>query len=148
MSVAWTIVENDPVGADAVARGLHVALRSELPQSDIDAQIVLTIKGVDDAVIAGVVAHTPYGWLHVRMLWVDTPHRGQGLASVLMDRAEAKGREGGCHGAWLDTSNPRAKSFYERRGYAAFGALANGPGQKPATHQRWFMKKMFDGTAS
>ena len=146
--MTWNIVDGGPADADAIARGLHGALQSELPQSPINAQVVLTVRGPDCGLIGGVVAHTPYGWLHVRMLWVTDRQRNTGIATALMERAEAQGRTLGCHGAWLDTSNPLAKAFYERRGYAVFGELANGPGQAPETHWRWFMRKTFEGPTS
>ena len=59
----------------------------------------------------------------------------------MMARAEAKARAVGCHGAWLDTSNPEAMRFYAKLGYKPFGQLGNTPGQSPAGHRRWFMQK-------
>ena len=58
-----------------------------------------------------------------------------------MQRAEQKGIELGCRGAWLDTSNPNAMDFYLKLGYEMFGLLSNIEDQQPENHKRWFMKK-------
>jgi hypothetical protein len=44
-----------------------------------------------------------------------------------MERAEAVGRERGCHGVWLNTKALHAPGFYERLGYEVFGSLEADP---------------------
>jgi GNAT superfamily N-acetyltransferase len=88
-----------------------------------------------------VVASTSYGWLLVKMLWVDRAWRRTGVGTRLMAAAEEKGREIGCHAGWLDTSSAEARAFYLRLGYTVFGTLENEGGDVPAGHTRWFMRK-------
>jgi ribosomal protein S18 acetylase RimI-like enzyme len=60
-----------------------------------------------------------------------------------MERIEAESRRLGCHGAWLDTSNPKARAFYERLGYREFGRIANEVGEQPEGFSRSFSCKRF-----
>jgi GNAT superfamily N-acetyltransferase len=115
-------------------------LRSALPQSE-NSMVLLSARNTNGSVVGGLIGSTSYGWLLIKVLWVDEAHRGRGLGKKLMARAEEKAREIGCHGAWLDTSNPGAMRFYTRLGYEVFGELSNTAAQHPSTHQRWFMKK-------
>lgn len=52
-------------------------------------------------------------------LWVDPAHRGNGIASALLDRAEDWGRERGAERATLhvDVDNESARALYVARGY-------------------------------
>lgn len=88
-------------------------------------------------VVGGLLGRTDHGWLHVGWLWVSDDHRGQGIGTELMDRAEAMAREWGCHHAHLTTLDFQASRFYERRGYRVFGILEDYP--KP--FRRMFMRK-------
>ena len=88
-----------------------------------------------------MVASTSYGWLLVKMLWVDSAWRRTRVRTRLMAAVEEKGREIGCHAAWLDTSSAEARAFYLRLGYTVFGTLENEGGDVPAGHTRWFMRK-------
>lgn len=62
----------------------------------------------------------------MKVLWVQETSRRQGIASALLEM-EARATGFGCHGAWLDSSNPDAVLWYSRRGYEPFGELANDP---------------------
>lgn len=104
-------------------------------------RFALVARDGDGDVAAGLVASTSYGWLLVAALWVRPDRRGAGLGTAMMAAAEREGRARGCHGAWLDTSSEAARRFYGRLGYAAFGALRNGPGRPPEGHARWFLSK-------
>jgi predicted N-acetyltransferase YhbS len=126
--------------AQLIEENLLAALRRELKQS-VNEQFVLAARLDDNTLVGGLTASTSYGWLLIKTLWVDENQRRQGLGQTLMQRAESKGHKLGCHGAWLDTSSPTAKAFYEHLGYAAFSQLSNSPDQEPPTHHRWFMKK-------
>lgn len=135
-----TIAEDDPKLAGTIEAELLRALRATLPQSDNDG-FVLSARSEDGELVGGLTASTSYGWLLVKTLWVAETQRGKGLGRALMDKAETKARDLDCHGAWLDTSSPDARRFYERLGYETFGQLSNATGQTPETHRRWFMKK-------
>jgi N-acetylglutamate synthase-like GNAT family acetyltransferase len=134
------IAEDGPeVGHDIDAGLLH-SLRKNLPQAR-NTNFVLSAREQDATVIGGLTAGTSYGWLLVKTLWVAESCRHRGTGRRLMARAEVKGRSLGCHGAWLDTSSPKAKEFYAKLGYKTFGQLINSAEQHPASHRRWFMEK-------
>ena len=116
-------------------------LRNALPQAD-NVSFVLSARDAEGRIVGGLKADTSYGWLLVKVLWVDEACRGRSLGHLLMNRAEERARAVGCHGAWLDTSNPDAMQFYTKLGYTPFGCLANRKGQRPEGHRRWFMQKM------
>ena len=122
------------------AQLLH-ALRSDLPQGHNES-FVLSAEDPQGVVIGGLVASTSYGWLLTKCLWVAEARRGQGFGLSLMAGAEEKAREIGCHGAWLDTSSPKAMNFYSKLGYTSFGQLTNSDAQYPPFHRRWFMSKL------
>lgn len=98
----------------------------------------------EDQIIGGLVASTAYGWLLVKILWVDSRWRGSGIGSSLMRHAEGVAVARGCHGVWLDTSSSDAYKFYLSLGFEVFGELQNNKGHTPVGHQRWFMKKLLE----
>ena len=61
----------------------------------------------------------------VEQVFVDSAHRGSGLAGVLLDEAERQVAAGGHDVAWLAVvvGNARARRFYARRGWADEGDL-------------------------
>ena len=87
----------------------------------------------------GLVGYTGRGWLYVEMLYVPEHLRRQGLAGVLLQRAEDEAKARGCTGAYIDTINPQARRAYERQGYEIFGTLDNFTGDFSIT---WLKKKL------
>src|SRR4029077_16795769 len=87
-------------------------------------------------IAAGLAGDTYCGWLFVKYLWVSDGLRGRGVGRALMDRAEARSRERGCHSAWLDTFSFQARSFSEKVGGEEFGQL-----DYPPDLHRYFMQK-------
>lgn len=70
------------------------------------------------ALAGGLVGHTWAGWLHVTYLWVDERHRGAGLGSRLLARAERAARdERDCTAVRLETWDFQAPEFYRKQGY-------------------------------
>ena len=139
-----TVVDVDESERSQVANAIETALLASLARSNTQAEndsFVLAHKSESGAVAGGVTGSTSYGWLLIKTLWVDEMHRGGGLGRQLVFAAEDRGREIGCHSAWLDTSSEAAHSFYSHLGYSDFGVLANEPDQPPTDHCRWFMKK-------
>ena len=59
----------------------------------------------------------------VEQVYVSAPHRGSGVADVLLTDAERQIREAGYSIAWLAVvaGNARARRFYERRGWSDEG---------------------------
>jgi GNAT superfamily N-acetyltransferase len=128
-----------------VAQEIETCLLSSLAQLNTQSTntiVVLVKRDRSGRLIAGVSGSTSYGWLLVKLLWVTETARGQGLGRDLMQAAEERALELGCHGIWLDTSNPLARQFYLGIGYTDFGVLKNDEDHTPPDHCRWFMKKM------
>jgi len=133
-------IETDDTAAGFVEQQLLNSLRQDLAQSN-NARFVLVAKTDQDRLVAGLVANASYGWLLIKALWVEEAQRRQGLGTSLMNQIESRGHQIGCHSAWLDTSSPPSKLFYEKLGYRQFSMLRNSPDQNPASHCRWFMSK-------
>lgn len=135
-----TILDGDWDAAAQIETELLGSLRTDLPQAN-NHSIILTIRDDGGDLIGGLTASTSYGWMLVKTLWVSDGARNKGLGQALMAQAEDKARALGCHGAWMDTSNPAAQRFYAGLGYQPFGQLENTPNHHPPSHRRWFMKK-------
>ncbi|GHA40409.1 hypothetical protein GCM10010372_45760 [Streptomyces tauricus] len=80
------------------------------------------------SVAGGLVGHTWATWLHVAYLWVDGRHRGAGLGSHLLSRAENLARSSrGCRGVRLETWDFQAPDFYRKQGYEVVCAIPDYP---------------------
>ena len=109
------------------------------------ADLVLSVFRDGEAEPAGgLVGHVGFGWLFVRLFFVPADLRRQGLGKELLRRAEDEARARGCVGAHLDTFSFQARGFYEKRGYAVFGALPD----CPPGHARFFLSKRLDAPAA
>lgn len=115
---------------------------ADLNEQSVNSSVVMTVNDDDGLLMAGISGFTSYGWFLVKLLWVSDIHRGSGVGKELMLAAEDEAKLLGCHSAWLDTSNSKAREFYLRLGYADFGVIENGSDKEPANHSRWFMKKL------
>jgi GNAT superfamily N-acetyltransferase len=136
----------DPDEAAILVEGrLVAALRENVPPNDAQP-LALLAHDSGRALVGGLIGSTSYGWLLVKILWVDERARGRRLGQELMQAAECEAIRRGCHGAWLDTSSRAAARFYERLGYRTFGTLENGPDDRPRGHRRWFMRKRLSRT--
>ena len=93
--------------------------------------------GDSGALIGGLVGETVWGWLSVRLLWVDPGHRGAGHGRRLLAAAEAEGRRRGCRNARLSTFSFQAAGFYARCGWRQVLALEG----FPRGHRRLFYVK-------
>jgi GNAT superfamily N-acetyltransferase len=100
--------------------------------------LAATLRDADGRILGGLVGRTAFGWLFVELLVVPEALRGQGIGKDLMLRAEAEAVRRGCHSAWLDTFEFRAREFYEKLGYQVFGELED----YPEGFSRYFMKKV------
>jgi len=95
---------------------------------------------------SGIVLGGPWGvsywrWLFVDLLFVPEALRGRGLGSELLRRAETIARECACVGVWLLSFSFQAPAFYRRRGYTAFGHVADYP---PGHGCFYLMKRLAD----
>ena len=106
------------------ARGAKASLAEALRERDIvlvaaDGDAVLGFAWV---VITRALDRSAY----LRLLLVSETHQSRGLGAALLVRAEREARASRCrHLVLLVTkTNRRARSFYERHGYAHVGDLA------------------------
>lgn len=111
-------------------------------QQTRNERIVLAVRDQRGDLVAGLSGATSYGWLLVKTLWVASPYRRMGFGRQLVEAAEARARGLLCHGAWLDTSDPGARAFYDKLGYREFAKLENDTGKEPVGHRRWFMRRI------
>lgn len=102
-----------------------------------ELQLAITVTGERARVVGGLLARLNHGWLYVAWLWVSDEHRGRGLGTQLVERAERLAVERGCHHAHLTTLEFQSRAFYERLGYQVFGVLED----YPAPHRRYFLQK-------
>ncbi|MCV3205172.1 GNAT family N-acetyltransferase [Mesorhizobium sp. YC-39] len=104
---------------------------SSFNDSDVGASgrkaLAVFVRDEKGKVVAGISGYTAWGWLYVQWLWVDERLRGQHMAGQMLDAAEQEAIARGCHGAWIDTFNPKAAKAYERQGYRPFGILPDFP---------------------
>lgn len=101
--------------------------------------LAVLIRDDDGKVIGGTLGFTAWGWLFTQWLFVPEVLRGQGLAGRLLAEAEAEAIARGCHGAWIDTFNPRALRVYQREGYEIFGELPDFP---PGRSRTFLQKRL------
>lgn len=95
------------------------------------------LRGARGDVLGGVLGQLWGGWLQVTCLWVAEAARGAGHGTRLLEQAEAYARSRGAVGATLETYSFQARPFYERLGYAVFGALDG----FPPGHVKFFLRK-------
>jgi GNAT superfamily N-acetyltransferase len=88
-------------------------------------------------VLGGVLGHVWGQWLHIAILWLAEPVRGQGYGRQLLLAAEAYGREQGCQHVELATFSFQARPFYEKLGYEVFATLED----YPPGHRKYFLRK-------
>jgi ribosomal protein S18 acetylase RimI-like enzyme len=100
-------------------------------------RIALCLRNSNRVLVGGLVGGTMWGWLEVRLLWVHETFRCNGHGTTLLDAAENEAILRGCHHARLETFNPEARGFYERRGYEQYAAVPD----YPVGHTRWLLMK-------
>lgn len=130
-------------GAENVA--LAAALGAEIAAGFAprdETPFALTIRDDDGVLIAGLNGATHWRWLYVRHLWVAPAQRGRGLGGALMAEAEARARNAGCVGVYVDTFDPHAAGFYVRCGLVRVGEIADFP---PGACRRFFAKRIEAG---
>ena len=105
-----------------------------------EAPLTILLRDEDGRTIGGLIGVSAYDWLIVELVFVPRELRAQGFGAALLTRAEAIARARGCRGVWLDTFSFQARGFYEKLGYAVFGAVED----HPIGAARYFLKKLLD----
>ena len=140
--IRLTVEADSEAFAEEIETRLLASLQQNVPASDYAPFGILARNG-EGEILGGLIGGTSYGWLLVKMLWVSDSVRNLGLGTRIMQLAEEAAAQRGCHGAWLDTSSLRARNFYRKLGYEAFGVLENKEGESPQGHARFFLSKRF-----
>ncbi|WP_189715957.1 GNAT family N-acetyltransferase [Streptomyces chryseus] len=103
------------------------ALRGTPAQEEVPLQVWAWDEASGE-LVAGLDGFTWGHWLHVGLLWVADAHRGAGLGSRLLERAESMARaERGCGYARLETWDFQAPDFYRTLGYEVVGRVDDYP---------------------
>jgi|WetSurMetagenome_2_1015567.scaffolds.fasta_scaffold1119791_1 ribosomal protein S18 acetylase RimI-like enzyme len=87
--------------------------------------------------VGGLLSGTYWGWLFVKMLWVEEKHREQGIGTQLLQKAEDLAVKRGCKYVHLDTFSFQAPEFYRKLGFKRFGSLK----PFPKGSKRYFLYK-------
>lgn len=67
--------------------------------------------------VGAIVIQLFWEQLHIKYLFVEKTHRGQGIATQLMDYALEFGKKRGCQFAFVETMNFQALEFYQKNGF-------------------------------
>jgi 8-oxo-dGTP pyrophosphatase MutT (NUDIX family)/GNAT superfamily N-acetyltransferase len=131
------MIDEQPAAAelDRLGMALDAYNRSFLGDTGY-SQFGLFVRDAQGAILAGLVGSTYAGWLFVAMLWVHADLRRRGIGTELLQMAERRAIERGCHSAMLDTFSFQGPAFYPRFGYRLYGAL-----DYPPRHRRLFFSK-------
>jgi GNAT superfamily N-acetyltransferase len=134
--------KEDEATAKAVEEGL-IAFNEAAARPNDWRPLTLSVRRAGEAKVAGgLVGRTFFGWLFVDMFHLPPDLRRQGLGTELLRRAEDEARARGCVGAYLTTFSFQARGFYEKQGYALFGALPD----FPPGHACLFLAKRLDAS--
>lgn len=122
------VVPETPSDADRAAIQAHLSTfnRGHVELGSTGPVAVL-LTDEDGDTIGGLWGSTIFHWLRIELLFVPESLRGADMGTALLDRAEDIGRARGCIGASLDTYSFQARGFYEKRGYALVGTIADFP---------------------
>lgn len=99
--------------------------------------ITISLKNNKSETVGGLYGWTIASWLHVDILWVKEEIRGQGYGKKLLLAAEQEAVKRGCCYSELETYSFQAPSFYQKLGYAIFGAIDG----VTNNHKWYFLKK-------
>ncbi|MBY6241277.1 GNAT family N-acetyltransferase [Methylosinus sp. Sm6] len=123
----------------AVASALGAEIAARFAPRDETPFSILAHDEENGALLGGLNGVIHWRWLYIRHLWVAPQCRSLGLGARLLARAEAAARTRGCVGVYLDSFDPRAVAFYEKRGFSRRGEIAG----FPPGHSRVFLAKSF-----
>ncbi len=137
-------IETQPSTADIdkIGNALDAYNRQFLGETGY-SRMGLFVRNEGGEILAGLAGSTYAGWLFVADLWVHADLRRRGIGTHLLDLAERRAVDLGCHSAMLDTFSFQGPAFYPRFGYRLYGAL-----DYPPRHRRYFLWKPLRSAAS
>jgi GNAT superfamily N-acetyltransferase len=94
------------------------------------------IEDRDGQLVGGLLGELFWGWLDIRILWIDPSHRRKGLGRKLVSMAEREARKHGVDRAMLSTAEFQAPEFYKRLGYEIFAVLDDTPPGSRVYHMK------------
>jgi GNAT superfamily N-acetyltransferase len=94
---------------------------------------------VADTVVAGISGWTWGDCCELQNLWVQSSHRGRGLATELIAAAEAEAAARGCSQTVHFTYAFQAQALYEQNGYELVGRVEDFPS---GTDVLWYHKRL------
>jgi GNAT superfamily N-acetyltransferase len=112
--------------ANTAASPVLRSLRRTPEERDVPLHVWALEPG--GSIAGGLIGHTWATWLHVAYLWVDDRHRGAGLGSQLLSRAEQLAVSSrGCRASRLETWDFQAPDFYRKQGYEVVCVIPDYP---------------------
>ncbi|MGA8759383.1 MAG: GNAT family N-acetyltransferase [Stellaceae bacterium] len=137
-------IESQPSTADVnkIGNALDAYNRQFLGETGY-SRMGLFVRDEGGEIFAGLVGSTYAGWLFVADLWVHADLRRRGVGTHLLNLAERRAADLGCHSAMLDTFSFQGPAFYPRFGYRVYGAL-----DYPPNHRRFFLWKPLQPTTA
>jgi len=100
-------------------------------------QVAVLVRDANGATQGGAWCVTYYDWLHVDLLHLPEPLRGQGIGTRVMRAVEREAARRGCRGVWLDTATFQAPGFYRKLGYTPIGLI---PDYSAGFDREWLLK--------
>src|SRR5882672_5383935 len=119
-------------------REFNLRARAELGIPDPSERELLLVARDSREILGGLIATTRNKWLKISIMAVAPSHRGQGLGSLLVRKAETLARRRGCRYAYVDTMSYQAPAFYRKLGYRRTGTLKD---WDSAGHDKLFFVK-------
>jgi GNAT superfamily N-acetyltransferase len=139
----WRIDRHEPA-SDTVVQGLRQCLEAHnAAVAGVAANsrsMTWVARDADGALIGGLAGEIRYGWLHIRLMWVNPERRGGGAGGALLARAERIARENDLLGLVTDTSSFQAPGFYTCNGFAVIGELPD----LPPGYTTYYLAKRLD----
>lgn len=104
---------------------------------DANYRELIVMSRHEGKIVGGLLGHTHWTWLYVKILWVAEDFRNGGVGRELMLAAEREASRRSCRHAHCSTFAFQALPFYQKLGYSVFGTLENYAGG----HARYFLQK-------
>jgi GNAT superfamily N-acetyltransferase len=134
------VVENSPAPADLALLEEHVAAAAiDAAGVGDDEELAIFLRDDDGRILAGISGMVWGGCCELHAMWVDEPHRRNGLAKALMAAAEDEARRRGCELVEFFAYDLLAHGLYRRLGYETVGVIDGCPAGSAA---RWYRKNL------
>lgn len=110
---------------------------------DDEQPFCIVARDAGGEIVGGIKGLTVMDWMYVGTLWVADSHRGTGVGSELLRRAEQMAIERSCVGACLTSFGFQAPEFYEKHGYQRVGQIDG----YPPGDALYFLSRRFDSVS-